>query len=326
MVEISSWAWQSLGYVGYFTPWHDREDRIKLLEAKRDRILQWLDFLQRIDVEPESYLRLMSVLSTYTRFEFPLSLVGQRNHWTWFEKFRVFCGSKERVKEVSVFIRRLAELQIEHSQKAYIKTHRAINDDETGAPHLAIYHTVRNKMDEVVAGGGDPLTWMEEKFNRMRDSMEVIYPINILSTSRFDPDPKEVVEIENDPWKEIKRFLGLSPRCEFPDNCLPKGWTVSSDDFDDTKKIVSITKDGYYYYEDGTQRGGKRHYGGNRYLLIYATPDNFLEFKNTWKDPKLLAARPTWEEYRRYGLYPGLWDESGAALSSYVRDIKWRKG
>ena len=111
---------------------------------------------------------------------------------------------------------------------------------------------------------------------------EVVNLNLILSFNGLDPEPDTLLAQQKDAWKEIRKFLGLPASCKFENNCIPKGWRPSSDDFDDLSKVACITADGYYYRADGTQRRGRRHYATNKYFNICCIPSNFEQFKKSW--------------------------------------------
>lgn len=150
----------------------------------------------------------------------------------------------------------------------------------------------------------------------------------IVNRNSFDPSLGDLKAELNDSWRDMRQFLGLSSECEFPDKFIPKGWRPSSGDEDDTRSIARVTGDGYYYYKDGTQRRGKRHYAANKYLCIMCDPSNFEKFRKKWDDVRLLTGSPTWREYSFWGMYPDLWDEKGVNVSAFraIKNVKWRKG
>jgi len=336
IIELSGQMWAYMGYSGLMKPWHE-EDPYKYLKIKRDNFRMFLYRMDEMDVHWKSYLVLSCLMTPYEMWERPTLLLNQRIHWTWFEKFREHAGSREAVDEVAFFMLEFIRLQIEHRRRAYFGKGVFVGPEPKSfssgkrAPkkYLVLYHRITDRIRSLKAEGVDYLWWLQQKFSRCVEISpdDHVGIMAIVNVNALDPDMRVLKKTQNDPWRPIREFLGLSAECDFPDSCIPKGWRPSSDDSEDASQIVSIRADGYYYYSDGTQRRGKRHYANNKYLCISCLPENFVEFKHSWDDARLLSGSPTWEEYSKWGLYPDIWNDVGINVSPYraIRDVRWRK-
>jgi len=338
IIYLSRYFWTCFVFTGLLTPWHDDPDPIGLLRKSVDYVRRWLWICEDMDVDWRSYCVLSFCMTPYEMYERPTMLLGQRKHWTWMRKFRKYTKSRKLVDEVAFFMLEFIRLQIEHSGRASFSKRVFIGPDlsrgvEKGkAPPktLVLYQQVANRINQIHNEGVDYLDWLVLKCRNLY-KMAPEQPLQIqtvVNVNQLDPDFDLLRIRAADEWRAVREFLGLSFECEFPDGAIPKGWQPASDDMIDRSKIRRITADGYYYYADGTQRRGKRHYATNKYLTIRVSPENFEEFHKEWDDPRLLTAMPTWEEYSRYGMYPDLWDENGTNISPYqaIRDVRWRRG
>jgi hypothetical protein len=336
IIDLSQQFWTYLGYTGLMVPWHE-EDPYKFLKIRRDKIRMFLYRMDEMDVHWKSYCVLSFLMTHYTLWERPALLLNQRTHWGWFEYFRAHAGSRERVDDVAFFMLEFVQLLVRNrSRVAFGKElftapnpqHVARGSKKPGQ-YLILYHRIADRIASLGVHGVDYIDWLREKFATcMEINPDKRVAINaIVNVNSIDPDLDKLRRRRVDPWRQIREFLGLSPDCVFPDNCVPKGWRPSSDDGMDISKITSVQADGYYYYEDGTQRRGKRHYAGNKYLCIMCVPSNFVDFKVNWDDPRFLAGNPSWEEYSEWGRYPGIWNEKGLNVTNYVgiRDVRWRR-
>ena len=218
-------------------------------------------------------------------------------------------------------------LQVEKSGRAHISRSSILKEDiGSSGKCLQLYHKALQRINALESLGVVPEVWLEEKVNRCIEFFpdSPIHFATIVNVNGVDPNIEDIKKLTNDPWREIRQFLGLSPDCEFVDGFIPKGWGAASEDKEDLKKIAYINGDGYYYYRDGTQRKGKRHYSTNLFFVIKCTPENFEEFKQTWWDPRRLSGSPTWVEYSKWGKTPEVWNEFGESMNGRVRAIKWR--
>lgn len=337
LIDLSRYFWTCFGYTGLMQPWHEEADCIRTLRKQRDYIRKWLWICEDMDVDWRSYCVLSFAMTDYQMYERPTLLVGQRPHWGWMRRFRKHAGSRELVDETAFFLLEFMRLQIGHKGRAYIHRMSFLEIDEDRARKskkkkplkLGLYFKIADRIRMFKHQGIDYLDWLGAKYLNCRriDPESTVAIKTIVNFNTLDPSLEGLKAAASDEWRSIREFLGLSTECEFPDGCIPKGWQPASDDIEDRKKIRKITADGYYYLEDGTQRRGKRHYATNKYLTIKIGPANFAEFRESWNDPRYLSGRPTWEEYERYALYPGLWNEEGENVSSYpaIKDVRWRK-
>ncbi len=329
MNEVSLMMWTYFGYTGLITPWHDDLDSEKIFNFQQRSIIQLIKVLKDNDISLETYCILVCIISSYDFYERPALLFGQRHHWSWIKKLRKYAGSSELVDIVAKFVKRFIELQVEHKGKAFVKAGSIVDMDTDGKRKAFVtYNKIVDRIRQLAAVGVDNIDWLESKFEKCVDFKpdQDVYIKTIVNHNGLDPDVQSVKAKVNDPWREIRKFFGLSNSCEFPDGCIPKGWVPSRDDFEDIQKIVRIKGDGFYYYADGTQRRGKRHYAQNTYLGIQCNPNNFKDYKDDWYKRTMLTTKPTWEEYRDFAIHPGMWDENGDSTNGKIKSVKWRKG
>jgi len=336
VINLSRYFWTCMGFTGLMLPWHEDPECIRTLKKQRDYIRKWLWTCEDMDVDWRSYCVLSFCMTDYIFFERPTLLLGQRPHWTWMRAFREHVGSRKLVDETAFFMLDFVRLQVEHRGRAYFHRRAFLEVDldkhtrsKKKSLRLGLYVKIANRIRQLRGQGVDYLDWLAAKcLNHRRMDPESSIGIRaIVNANSLDPPIDGLLAAAADEWRAIREFLGLSPACEFPDECIPKGWQPASDDVDNRQKIQRITADGYYYLVDGTQRRGKRHYATNKYLTIKVGPANFAEFQASWNDPRYLSGRPTWADYERYALYPGLWNEKGENVSAYpmIKGIKWRK-
>lgn len=341
LIDLSRHVWGYRGYTGLMRPWHD-QDPYKILRFRKESFRGFFQTMQDEDINWKSYCTLLFLMTSYEMWERPTLLVLQPIRLSWLRKLRVAAGSREAFDKVATFMVEFVNLQVQNKRDIGLPLSAFVATDPTATTrrrkdsqpkYLVLYHKVLDRLSALNSLGVDPIEWLQLKYDRCAEFLKVKDPkasvsiSMVLSINSFDPDLETLKLMQRDPWREIRKFLGLSLQCEFKDNCLPKGWRPASEDSDDTSKIVCITADGYYYRDDGTQRRGRRHYAQNKYLNICCVPSNFQVFQKQWDDPRWLSAEPTWEEYSKWGLYLGLWDEKGANVSKYpgLKDIKWRK-
>lgn len=337
LIDISRRVWLYRGYAGLLRPWHD-EDSYKFLRIRKDNFREFFYTLEDADINWKSYCFLLFLMSNYELWDRPMLLVFQSGRLSWFRKLRAAAGSRAVLDELSAFVSTLIDLQVQAGRDLGLPLGGFTGPDpcamkKSGPPpkYLAFYHHVLDRISALKGQGVDPSEWLKAKYARClefkKEPKSLIPASMLVNVNSLDPDVSSVKAMQRDPWRDLRQFLGLSFQCVFKDNCVPKGWRPSSEDMDDLSRVVCITADGYYYRSDGSQRRGKRHYAQNKYLNICCLPDNLEAFKFQWDDPRLLSATPTWEEYSKWGLYPGIWDESGTNVSKYtsLNSVKWRK-
>lgn len=326
--NISSEMWSYFCYSGLITPWHEEFDNKKMFNFQQRTFIKLIKHLEDNDISLRSYCILICIVSDYTKYERPALLFGQRNHWSWIKKLREYCGSRENLSDVASFMEAFLKYQIIYHKRAFVQPKSIIDKESDGKRKGFItYYRISDRIKQLQINNVNYIDWLEKKFDnciRFKPNQNVLIK-TIVNHNGLDPSLSEIKEVVNDPWNEIRKFLGLSYECKFPDDCIPKGWAISHDDFENSDKIIKITKDGFYYYSDGTQRRGKRHYARNTYLCIKCTPDNFAEFVDKWHNKILLTSTPTWKEYNKYAVYPGRWNEDGTAKNGRGKPVKWRK-
>lgn len=334
LIDISRRMWSYNGYTGLMKPWHD-EDPYKFLRIRRDSFRSFFYEMEQDDINWQSYCVLLFLMTDYELWERPTLLVMQRAKLSWFRRLRASAGTRERFDRVASFMLEFLELQVQRGRGSGLTPRMFVAADPTkgkghssGSKYLVIYHRTLDRISALEQQGIDPIEWLRTKHARFVEwkPAEVVPLSAILNVNGLDPEVEELRAQQADLWKEIRKFLGLTASCKFENNCVPKGWRPSSDDFDDLSKVVSITADGYYYRADGTQRRGRRHYATNKYFNICCIPGNFEQFKKSWDDPRFLTATPTWEEYSKWGLYPNIWNEKGVNISRYtaLKNVHWR--
>lgn len=333
LTEISRQMWTYLGYVGLIQPWHDSSDRQMWFKLGEDKLKLFFWTMDGMDVDWRTYCVLSFAMSEYSYWERLQLLLNNKSHWSWVRKLRKHAGSSERLDEVADFLLKFIYLQIETYGHAKIKTSASVKIDTANivkgkkpTQYFAVYHQIADRISQLTSAGVDYSVWLDEKFQKCKASkVDYIYLSTIVNMNGFDPDLTDMHEATNDEWREIRDFLGLSRRCEFPDGCIPKGWTPAVESTQNPLSIVRVMKDGYYFYADGEQRRGRAHYARNKYLMIKCTPENFKNFKAGWGNPMYLTASPTWAEYSAYAVYPGLWDEKGKSTNERGANIRWGK-
>jgi len=331
-IQILSWCssviWGYLSYTGLMVPWHEEEDKERIANFQKKILIDLLKKLEKIDIDLRSYGILVSAISDYRNFERPALLFKQNHMIHWIKDFREYAKSKEMVKRTSEFILEFLQMQVEFSGSALISQKDIVLQKQgSSSKHFLGYKCIADRISYYDSIGVDYREWMREKFKNFKEwkPNERLSFNALINRNSLDPTDNELIKVATDPWMPIRRKIGLNDECQFPDGFFPKGWQPAIDDFDDIKKIAIIKGDGFYYYTDGTQRRGKRHYAKNKYLIIKTNPDNFCEFVESWDNDKLIMSNPTWEEYKEYGMFPDMWNSSGESLHSAVRPLRWRK-
>ena len=322
------------GYLGYSLTSDTRpffEDNTTFLMSRtktREKFLDFLAFLRDNDISMYAYTIIVFSIISDSNFAVFTKLHSGRGERSWIKKFRKFANSSEELDEFANFLLTFITLQVEKTGQAFINRSSVVKDDpvKTGK-YMQAYHSRLTRIRSFKELSIDPIVWLEEKVNRYSQfySNQKIHFTAIVNSNGVDPDLEEVRILSNDSWRHVRQFLGLPTKCAFVDGYIPKGWGAASDDRDSLDKVVYVTGDGYYYYADGTQRKGKRHYANNLFFVIKCTPANFEEFKATWHDLRRLSGSPTWEEYSKWGKTPDVWDSFGDSKNGRVKSVVWRK-
>jgi hypothetical protein len=326
-INISTKMWTYFRYAGLLKPWHDNPDI--LLYRYSTQLYDLIEWLTNENVTIESYSIFSLSIATPDRFESPVKLFWYRADKSWIKKLRKYSETHEMMDYSAYILMRFFEKQIEHTGRASIAKSSILRRENPAKAALCLegYYRLVDRVRQLVSMNIHPEVWLTEKFDNCVKAFpkEAVKFRTIVNLNGLEPNLDALKIIYSDPWREIKKFIGLSPNCQITDGYLPKGWSASTDDLDDLTKIVRITGDGYYYYPDGTQRRGRRHYSGNSYFVIKCDPSNFQEFKASWFDVRLLSVAPTFDEYLRYAAYPGMWDQDGKAVNERGKPIRWRK-
>jgi len=330
-VSYSKVMWGYLGYslISDTKPFFEDDTSFLLTRVKtREKFLDFLVFLRDNDISMYAYSIIgLSVISD-TNFGVFTKLHSGSSERSWIKKLRNFADSSAELDEFANFLITFITLQVEKTGQGFINRLSVVKDDiGKSGKYLQAYHSMLVRIRALKDLGINPTVWLEEKVNRHSQfyPKQKIHFNTIVNANGIDPDLEEVKILSNDPWRYIRQFLGLPTRCEFSDGYIPKGWGAASDDRDSLEKVVSVTGDGYYYYANGTQRKGKRHYANNLFFVIKCTPENFEEFRETWHDPRRLSGAPTWEEYSKWGKTPDIWDSFGDSKNGRIKSITWRK-
>ena len=340
LLDYSRRIWCFFGHTGKLTPWHDQSDAVSMLyhqERKRviDRLIR---FLAREDISMEAYAVFALPFFEPKEYVSPGRIYSGVKSYpkSWIMKLRKHVGSCEALDLLASLVMRFYELQVEYYGVADFNYAKYVQRDfrtnvKGRGKCFEMYHILAERMMSLQVQGIDPMVWLETKFKMAYDFLKE-KPGNskigltiIVNANGLEPHDRVLKGFTDDPYREIKEFLGLSPECQFTDGYIPKGWKPSDDDRDSLKRVVRITGLGYYYYPDGTQRRGLRHYAQNSYMAIKCLPENFEIFKDEWLDPRLILALPTWEEYSKWAVHAGWWAEDGSSVNGRGRPVKWRK-
>lgn len=328
LVNMSRMMWGYKGFSGMRTPWHDNyRVMLKSTKAKRNTFYK---YLEKWDMPLEAYCVLSAAMAPAEYYTSPLNLFARTGTKSWLKKLRTYCEDSETFEEVANMVLNFLQLQIQYTNVASLTEKSVIKKDSRNnfkslGPES--YYMVVDRIRQMASNEIDPEIWMEEKVKKCTEiwpGEQVVFN-TIVNVNTLEPDLVELKSRTCDPWRGMREFLGISSTCEFTDGYIPKGWRPGGEDREDLTKVIRIDGKGFYYYEDGTQRRGKRHYNHNAYCIIKCTPDNFAQFKEKWDDVKMLTSNPTWLEYISNGAYPGMWNEEGSALNERGRPIKWRK-
>ena len=323
--EISRIIWQYFGYSGQITPWHDNIP-VVYFPSFVNYLQKSIASLVENDISIYSFGYLTLPFHEVSDWERPTLLFGAKVHISWAKRLRKFIGSREGMDYLADFMISYYQTCVQYFGNATLEKGQIIKKRESSYVYEG-YERLWGRILEITSEGADPIMWMQQKV----DKFSKCYPkdrINfncLVNKNGLDPNLEDLQKRVGDPWVEIKDFLGLSIDCEIVDGYIPKGWQTSGEDFEDRRRIVRITGDGFYYYENNSQRRGKRHYAGNTNYGIKCDPSNFAVFKDSWLDESLLMVAPTWEEYSKWAIYPDIWGEDGVSKNGRGRSIKWRR-
>ena len=327
IISMSQLIWSYQGFAGLGNPWHDSPDPMWKYSAKT--ISTFLDYLDEENITLESYAIFVFPLIPYSKYDKVSNIIANKGHRSWMKKLRKYAASADVFDEAADLLLQFFQYQIEHDGRMMISAVSIVKKDleiTNSGKYCEIYHRIVDRVKQLRTAGIDPEVWLREKvriiltaFPESKLQLRTVFNMNAL-----EPTLADLKNYTEDTWREIRTFLGLSQDCMFVNGSIPKGWGASGDDREKLKNVAKIDKDGYYCYHDGTQRRGKRHYSANQYYAISCTPENFQEFKDSWNDSRLLNARPTWEEYEKWGAYPDVWDITGKPLIGRGKSIKWR--
>lgn len=316
--------------------WHDNPES----HFSKDSYLKHEDtffkYIEDLDVDLFAYCVLACTLARVEHFRAPLRLYGRRNLMKWFKDLREYCGSREAFTELASLIYCLLEYQgnfiTTEKKMVYFTFSNLVKDvdaflgSEDKGTYLQAYHTLVDRIQDLKEKKIDPSLWIIAKYEKCIKAFDDNIAFSALANNNsLEPDMSKLKKETKDEWRDIRRFLGVSPSCEFVDGSIPKGWRPALGDRRDIEEIVKVKKDGYYMYPDGTQYKGCRHYSDNSYLVISCTVENFELFKKDWDNKRLLGANPTWEEYDKWGPEERFWDKDGESINGRGRSVKWRK-
>lgn len=318
--------------------WHDKAEYHFNHSQYKKHVGDFYQYLSDNDLVLPSYCILACTLARSEHFRSPMRLYGRVDLMRYLRELREYCGSSESFVEVADLIYHLLEYQGNlppGDRKSVFFTFNNLlkdvdvflgSEDKQGTKYLQTYYTLVDRIQELKESRIDPKLWIVAKYEKCVKAFKDNIAFSVLANNNsLEPDLSKLKQETNDEWRDIRQFLGVSLSCEFPDESVPKGWRPASGDRDKIDDIVKITRDGYYYYPDGSQRRGKRHYMNNSYMVINCTPENFEEFKGSWDDPRLLTKMPTWEEYSKYGPEEKHWGEDGSSLNERGKPVTWRK-
>ena len=155
-----------------------------------------------------------------------------------------------------------------------------------------------------------------------------------LSTGTAKPAPQRT----DDPWWEIRAFLGLPDDCKFSDGWIPVGFAIHhhhealgmqasprrANPLTGTVADIASINGASYTIRGGHQYSCAAHHVEARpkgYLLLCCTPENFHVFRERWRQD-LARVAPSLEEYRQYG-----WQRADLEADDSLMGVKvpWRR-
>ena len=330
--DVSRDVFSYQNYAGHLSPWHDKAD----VFYKTWDTSKLFTYVADNNMDLKSYCILASMLAPPSRFRSPGNLYGVHSVKSWLRMFREYCEEDDIFIEVADVSFHLLQHQSKGPHRVYFtqsNTVKAIEeydgmeeiDTRAAKKYVEVYHILADRIRKFRHDKIDPKLWIEAKYKKCVDSFKDDVAFSAIARiNSLDPDSKHMAATTNDEWRSIREFLGVSPSCEFTNGYIPKGWRPASDERADLQEVIDLRGDGYYYYPDGTQRRGQRHYAQNQYLVIKCTPENFDEFKESWDDKRLVMNNPTWEEYNKYGVEPKYYEESGNNINEGGIGVTWR--
>lgn len=332
MIAVSRAIFTYKGFTGGVHPWHDRQRKFdKDFDSKG-----FIRVLNTKNMPIRSYCILSALLASPSSFFDARSLYAVLPVLSNIEKFYAYCnrsGRPDLFDKVADLALAVLYYRAESSEPVgvYFTKANTIKKEDVvcGAPleSAMIYHELADRIRKFEVDHIDPYLWATEKYKRCLKGFKDNFAFSVLvNFNSFEPDMTKLVLATNDEWRPLREFLGVSLDCEFPDGYIPKGWRPSSDRETELVNIKEIRGSGFYYYKDGSQHLGKRHYCQNQYLIIKCDPTNFNDFKGMWDDKRLLMATPTWDEYDKWGAKGAVeYDEFGKNLNERGEGVKWRR-
>lgn len=322
--KISSEVWGMLNYAGYLTPWHEKPV-FSHQQKTMDRIFYKIE---EKGINWQLYCYLVFVTSEHKKWDSPCTLMGGAAGLSWMKKLYDEFG-EYIVHQIVTALYKFFELQYKHYGALNIEFKSLIRKDVRAGKsgkYLEVIHKLGHRLVQLHNLEVPFAFWLENKMENFKSFQPKSIPnlITMVNSNGLDPNIEELKERLSDPWTEVKEFLGLPYDCQFVDGFIPKGWQPIAEEYIDPWRIKKVSKDGHYLLDDGSQRRGKYHYIKNTYLCIKCDPVNFNEFKKTWMDPRLYVSTPTWDEYDKWALHPGLWDAEGTATNGISKPVKWR--
>lgn len=323
-LDVSQRFFAMYGFTGTsLTPWHDNP--AYLYVDNTEKVFNDLsEFLKEIDVDSFSYAVLCNALTfnhlSYDKFSH-LYLTNSLKSWV--KKLRTYAKSKEIFSDVAKFIMRFFELQVETKGVAYTSRNIVTRDVSSKGLYAEAFHVLADRIIQFRKENIDPIMWLEAKFKKCWEAWnDNVSILTIIRYNSIDPDTKALKAQLNDDWFPLRKFLGVSMDCAFPDGYIPKGWLPVSDD---PETISEVRGNGFYTYPGGATFRGKFHYMKDLNFIIRATPENFEEFKEDWRNIKMLMAMPTWDEYSSFGNPEKFWDSDGKSVNGRGVSVSWRK-
>ena len=324
--STSHMVWSYFDYTGYLTPWHELSNAVVFISRSKKKFAELIQTCKDEDMDLKTTLFLTCALAPYYRYNKAAYLFLEKNSIARLKKLRRYVQTDENYKFIGEFLKRFFTLQVELYGAASINEKTLTEKTDKGIIYLSL-HKMADRIEKLKQQKIMPMEWLRIKAEKAHKAFpdQRLFFNTIVNENGLDPSNSEVIGIITDEWFEIRRFLGVSDKCVFPDGYIPKGWVPATNDEKQNKRIVKITGNGFSYFDDGTQRRGFWHYQKNKYLTIKCDPSNFQYFQKFWKDEKLRKSYPMWEEYANWSLYPGLWNEEGTPNIPSMKIIKWRK-
>ena len=324
VADYSAKFWCYLAYTGMRTPWHEDRDAWPMFLRSKQVVNNVFREMDYAGLRLQDYCILSFSISSHYLWDDPLKLLGQRNHWECLRVLGDTADDPELVQLTADFAMKFFEAQIEKHKAIQLQDWHKIRYMPGTTTKCFLYaHDILEHVRKLKKENVNPLDWLDTRLAAVRPQDEI--QLKYILSEKFSPKAAAVREYTTDAWREIKTFLGLPMSCKIVDGFIPKGWVPANDDSAAVSKIDKIQGDGFYFYKSGERRRGRRHYEENVYLGIRCNPNNFHLFKETWRNTGLYSARPTWEEYRDYAMYPNRWVEDGTAVNGRVKSVKWRK-